>query len=218
MLCVITYKIALVRYSAQVVCAIPTTLTARQAVTAMKQTNQADIASSIAKHLKHLRNERGLSLDKVSALTGVSKAMLGQIERKESSPSIATLWKIATGLNTSFSSFISSTANSISPESDGFDDDPNMHIKTLFPFRDDKGFEMFELCLTHFHEQRSSAHQHGVTEHIHVLEGRLSVHSDGDWVALEAGEQYILNASSEHGYRDDVGRTRFIAVIHYPKT
>jgi len=216
MLCVITYKIALVRYNAQVVCEIPIYFATRQAVTVMKKTDQADIASSIATHLKFLRRERGLSLDKASVLTGVSKAMLGQIERKESSPSIATLWKIATGLNTSFSSFISSKAHAITPESDGFDDDPNMHIKTLFPFRDDKGFEMFELCLTHFHEQRSSAHQQGVTEHIHVLEGRLSVCSEGEWTAIEAGEQFILNADIEHGYRDDVGRTRFIAVIHYP--
>ncbi len=32
--------------------------------------------------------------------------MLGQIEREESSPTIATLWKIASGFETSFSSFI----------------------------------------------------------------------------------------------------------------
>jgi transcriptional regulator with XRE-family HTH domain len=29
--------------------------------------------------------------------------MLGQIERNESSPTVATLWKIATGLNVPFS-------------------------------------------------------------------------------------------------------------------
>ncbi len=38
--------------------------------------------------------------------TGVSKAMLGQIERNESSPTVATLWKITTGLNVPFSAFI----------------------------------------------------------------------------------------------------------------
>jgi transcriptional regulator with XRE-family HTH domain len=32
--------------------------------------------------------------------------MLGQIERNESSPTVATLWKIATGLNVPFSAFI----------------------------------------------------------------------------------------------------------------
>lgn len=32
--------------------------------------------------------------------------MLGQVERNESSPTVATLWKIATGLNVPFSAFI----------------------------------------------------------------------------------------------------------------
>ena len=46
----------------------------------------------IAQHLKALRKAQGLSLDSVAKLTGVSKAMLGQIERQESSPTISTLW------------------------------------------------------------------------------------------------------------------------------
>jgi len=56
------------------------------------------ISRSIAQHLQSVRKARGLSLDKTAQLTGVSKAMLGQIERGESSPTIATLWKIATVL------------------------------------------------------------------------------------------------------------------------
>ena len=49
--------------------------------------------------LKQLRQQRGWSLSRLAEATGVSKAMLGQIERNESSPTVATLWKIATGLN-----------------------------------------------------------------------------------------------------------------------
>ena len=70
-------------------------------------TQPSAISKSIAQHLQSVRKGRGLSLDKTAKLTGVSKAMLGQIERGESSPTIATLWKIATGLECSFSSFLS---------------------------------------------------------------------------------------------------------------
>src|SRR6476659_6616138 len=66
---------------------------------------------NIARTLKALRQERGWSLDKTAEETGVSKAMLGQIEREESSPTIATLWKIASGFNVSFSSFIEDTTS-----------------------------------------------------------------------------------------------------------
>src|SRR6202035_5891251 len=64
------------------------------------------IYNHISLTLKTLRRERGWSLDKAAEETGVSKAMLGQIERQESSPTIATLWKIESGFRTSFSSFI----------------------------------------------------------------------------------------------------------------
>ena len=40
--------------------------------------------AEIAQHLKSERKKKGLSLDKAAKLTGVSKAMLGQIEREES--------------------------------------------------------------------------------------------------------------------------------------
>ena len=56
--------------------------------------------------LRALRTGRAWSLDRAAQETGVSKAMLGQIERGESSPTIATLWKIASGFNTSLSSLI----------------------------------------------------------------------------------------------------------------
>ncbi|MEZ8384857.1 helix-turn-helix domain-containing protein, partial [Vibrio splendidus] len=44
-------------------------------------------------NLKRLRQEKGWSLDKTAKETGVSKAMLGQIERGESSPTVAKLWQ-----------------------------------------------------------------------------------------------------------------------------
>ena len=45
-----------------------------------------DLARHISVTLQLLRKQRGWSLDKTAAATGVSKAMLGQIERGESSP------------------------------------------------------------------------------------------------------------------------------------
>ncbi len=65
-----------------------------------------NLARFLSTTLKQLRQQRGWSLSRLAEATGVSKAMLGQIERNESSPTVATLWKIATGLNVPFSTFI----------------------------------------------------------------------------------------------------------------
>ncbi|HDJ1463214.1 TPA: helix-turn-helix transcriptional regulator, partial [Serratia rubidaea] len=64
------------------------------------------MSGHLAHTLKTLRRQRGWSLSQAAEQTGVSKAMLGQIEREESSPTVATLWKIATGFNVAFSAFL----------------------------------------------------------------------------------------------------------------
>lgn len=60
----------------------------------------------LAKNLKAFRESKKLSLERVAELTGVSKTMIGQIERGGSSPTITTIWKIANGLKISFTSLI----------------------------------------------------------------------------------------------------------------
>ena len=61
---------------------------------------------NIGQRLKAGRQSRNMTLDDVAELTGVSKPMLGQIERGQSSPTVNTLWKIATGMKIPFSSFL----------------------------------------------------------------------------------------------------------------
>ena len=68
------------------------------------------MSSMIAANLKRIRKEKKLSLDNAAEMTGVSKSMLGQIERGESSPTVATLWKIATGLHISFTALLEGQA------------------------------------------------------------------------------------------------------------
>ena len=65
-----------------------------------------NIGHIVAENLKRLREERKLSLDAVAKCSGVSKSMLGQIERGVTNPTISTLWKIANGLKISFTSLM----------------------------------------------------------------------------------------------------------------
>ena len=65
-----------------------------------------DNFTGIGTGLKEARNKLGLSLSDVSTVTGVSKIMLSQIERGESTPTIAILWKIANGLQVTYTSYI----------------------------------------------------------------------------------------------------------------
>ena len=183
-------------------------------------TDFSSVNQKIGQQLKAERAAKGWSLDKTAAATGVSKAMLGQIERGESSPTIATLWKIATGLCCSFSSFIAhpDTHQQVFSrhQGDTFTRDPDMQVKTLFAFNPQTRMEAFEITLTRQHEQRSSAHTRGVVEHIHVLSGSLDIQQGEHWYRVGTGEQFVLSADMPHAYKDTEGEVRFIDIICYP--
>lgn len=178
--------------------------------------DHTEFVSEIAQHLKTLRQNKGLSLDATAKLTGVSKAMLGQIERRESSPTIATLWKIASGLEVSFSAFFANTP-ALRTSEQSFPEDGNMRVKTLFPFQPDTRLEMFEITLTAHHEQLSSAHSVGVIEQIHVLHGELALFFDAKWHVFNTGESVRFFSDQPHGYRAISEQCVFQDVISYPK-
>ena len=56
------------------------------------------LEENIGSNLKRIRKAQKMSLDMLAKKTGVSKSMLGQIERGESSPTISTLGKIVEGI------------------------------------------------------------------------------------------------------------------------
>lgn len=179
-----------------------------------KNASTQALVHSIARHLKKTRDKQGLSLAATAQRTGVSKAMLGQIERLESSPTIATLWKIANGLNTSFSAFLAQSDDSHCRH--WVVDEEGMQIKTLFPYHPQTHIESFVITLTNFHQQTSSAHAIGVIEYIYVLEGELALLHDGVWQRLNAGDTVQFHGDQPHGYHAVSETCVFHNTIYYP--
>ncbi|HML28970.1 MAG TPA: helix-turn-helix transcriptional regulator, partial [Hyphomicrobium sp.] len=62
----------------------------------------------VGENLRQLRRKQGLSLEQLAAVSGVSRAMLGQIETGKSAPTINLLGRIAEALKVSVSGLISS--------------------------------------------------------------------------------------------------------------
>jgi transcriptional regulator with XRE-family HTH domain len=181
------------------------------------------INDHLARTLRALRRQRGWSLDRTAAETGVSKAMLGQIERGESSPTVATLWRIATGFATSLSTFIEPLPPAADPVlrvADALRQQPGgegMLVAPVFPYEPRFGFELFELTLLPGYERLSEAHAAGVTEHVLVIEGTLEVGLDGVWQPLARGAALRFAADRPHGYRNRSGQPAvFHNLIHYP--
>ena len=182
------------------------------------RTKVTDIYNRISLTLKALRKERGWSLDKAASETGVSKAMLGQIEREESSPTIATLWKIASGFNTPFSTLIADIDPAVEKPQHSTGKPEAIHpqenkikLFSLFPYDEVLHLEIFLIELMPGCEHYSSPHKSGVIEHVLVASGSLEILLDGSWKRLQKGEGLRFQANQPHGYRNN---SHEVAVIH----
>lgn len=164
-----------------------------------------DPTCNIGSVLKRVRFERGLTLEQASKLTKVSKAMLGQIERGESNPTISILWKISTGLKISFSEILGSETNNFKPISINdispvYESDGKMILYDVFPFNPISGFEYFYIKLLPGAEHISTPHQNSSEEYIVVTKGTIVVTVGDQIFELSAPSALKFKANRKHSY------------------
>ena len=57
-----------------------------------------ELTRAVGENIKRIRKTKKLSMERLAAESGVSRSMLGQIERGEANPSVAILGKLAAAL------------------------------------------------------------------------------------------------------------------------
>ncbi|ATH94961.1 XRE family transcriptional regulator [Bacillus glycinifermentans] len=180
------------------------------------------IEQQVAENVKRLRKIRNYSLDQLSALTGVSKGMLAQIEKGASSPTITTLWKIANGLQVSFTSLAEKPAgepaivrkSERAPVTAG---DDRYAAFPHFPFDQKKKFEIFYIELLPGCVHESEPHHGGIEEYVLVSKGTVAV-SCGDYSCeLREGDAMHFTANTVHKYENKTEQTATgYTLIYYP--
>lgn len=179
--------------------------------------------NAIGERLREIRINLNLSLDETAKLTGVSKPMLGQIERGQSVPTITTLWKIATGLKKPLSSFLDNRQTEydivniygVPPITE---DSGRMRAYTMFSYDPIRSMEMF--CIEFDSECRhaSDKHSDGVEEYIMVLSGKLQLVINGEEVVIEKDNAIRFRADVPHEYNNPFSETCTVYnIIYYPK-
>jgi transcriptional regulator with XRE-family HTH domain len=167
-----------------------------------------DLAPVVGANLRRLRTRRGLSLERLAQISGVSRAMLGQIELGQSAPTINVLWKIARALEVTFSALISARSQSgalvlRSSESKILTSkDRSFSSRALFPFDEPRRVEFYELRLAAGSVEDADAHPPGTTENLVVTAGTIEIDVGGDTHRLEAGDSILFEADTPHAYRN----------------
>ena len=168
----------------------------------------ADLAPVVGGNLRRLRTRRGLSLERLAQISGVSRAMLGQIELGQSAPTINVLWKIARALEVTFSALISQRTQSgalvlRSQESKLLTSkDRSFTSRALFPFDEPRRVEFYELHLSGGSIENADAHPPGTAENLVVTAGAVEIDVGGDTHKLETGDSILFEADTPHAYRN----------------
>ena len=176
----------------------------------------------IAKNLKAFREDKKLSLERVAELTGVSKTMIGQIERGESSPTITTIWKIANGLKISFTSLINNpqpdTKVILKSEVQTLSEDNGKYrIYPHFPFQEDRRFEIYSVEIEKGGFLSADSHREGTEEFLTVFDGELTVSVNDIEYTVRSGDSIKFKADRPHTYHNSGETlTRLSMTIYYP--
>jgi transcriptional regulator with XRE-family HTH domain len=167
-----------------------------------------DLTPTVGANLRRLRAKHGLSLDALARLSGVSRAMLGQIELQQSTPTINVLWKIARALNVPFSALIaqpsparvrvlSAAQAKVLSSRDG-----KFTSRALFPFDEPRRVEFYELHLAARTVEEAEPHPPGTVENLVVTNGNLEIHVGQERHALSTGDAIQFQADVPHQYRN----------------
>lgn len=164
---------------------------------------------SLADLVRHSRKKQGLTLEGLSALCGVSKSMLSQIERGAVNPTFTTVWNITRALGIELASIEGAReAAGAIQRIPGYaipsmgSADGKCRLRALNPLQTALAIEWYDFTAEPGGALISQAHQAGTVEHLTCLAGRLSVEAGGVTTTAVAGDTLRYRADRPHAIRN----------------
>lgn len=180
-----------------------------------------NLNSIISSNLKRLRGERKLSLSKLSELSGVSKVMLGQIERGESNPTINTIWKISKGLKVPYTYLIDEhISNAILVKKqdtiEQLSENGKYKVYNYFSINNKRNFELFTAALDVKSSYYSEGHGEKSEEYILIASGELILDTEDKQYILNKGDSIEFDSSKPHRYINNSDSiVEMVVINHY---
>lgn len=169
---------------------------------------ETDVAAALGRNLRRLRTRRGLSLERLARLSGVSRAMLGQIELGRSVPTILLLNKVARALEAPLTAFIAADGRSdvavlrrenarVLVSHDG-----GYRARPLTPGDAERRVDFQEVRLRPGAVDHPALRPSGALKNLAVAHGALELEVGGEAVRLNDGDAASFDAGRPHVVRN----------------
>jgi transcriptional regulator with XRE-family HTH domain len=167
------------------------------------------IIAGIGPKIRHLRQQKGLSLQKLSERSHVSAAAIQRIEREGMVPTIATLMKIAGALNRPVAYFVEEV-----PEARAAVFTPASDRSPVFTSKEGLDLEGISGPYGNFFvagaiatiapgaDSGESRMEHPGEELVHLLSGELHIEVDQERFTLQPGDSLHFRTDRPHCWRN----------------
>jgi XRE family transcriptional regulator, regulator of sulfur utilization len=174
----------------------------------------------VGQSLQGRRQALGMSLEDLARKSGVSKSMLSQIERNQTNPTVALVWRLSNALGVSMTDLLvagqqdvpvlellpaHATPSLTSP-------DGKCVLRILGPLETAGQFEWYELIVQSGGVLESQPHEPGSREHLTVLAGALEVQAADESTRVKHGETVRYAVDIAHAIRN-TGKATASAVL-----
>ena len=175
-------------------------------MTKPKTKKKTDIGPALGSAIQRLRKAYNMSLGDLSEQSGVAKSIISQIERNETNPTIGTVQRLSSALDTTLDAVLKAQDNT-----------PNIiehQTRSDIPILESEdglcrlaiigALNLVEKAQWYdFHAQKggvlsSQPHQPGTVEHLYVISGTLEIDSGGEKGIVKKGESIRFHGDKPH--------------------
>jgi transcriptional regulator with XRE-family HTH domain len=172
------------------------------------ETGALALSGQLGKTIQRLRKNYNLSLSELAEQSGVAKSIISQIERNETNPTLATIWRLSQALDVSIERFlVASDDDPIIDKSTKGDtpilvsDDGKIRLAIIGWLRTVEWLQWYDLQAEPGGTLDSDAHQRGSVETLSVLTGEFTVEVGGVTEIVRAGETLRYRCDRQHVIR-----------------
>jgi len=181
--------------------------------------SDSDAAPGIGNTIQRLRKAYNMSLGDLSEQSGVAKSIISQIERNETNPTIATVWRLSRALDVTMAEVLKADTRPNFLQHQTRYDIPILESQdglcrlAIFGALDLVEYmQWYDFTAEPGGVLESEPHQPGCTEHLYILEGEIEVTCNGEVKLAKAGEALRYRGDRPHRLRNS-GKTRARATM-----
>ncbi len=181
------------------------------------------LSGQLGKTIQRLRKAYNLSLSELAEQSGVAKSIISQIERNETNPTLATIWRLSQALDVSIERVLATSDEEPFIEKSTRGDTPilvsedgRVRLTIVGWIKTVEWLQWYELGAEPGGALDSDAHQRGSVESLSVSEGEFEVDVAGSVQRAKAGETLRYRCDRPHTVRcvgDAPGRAMMVVIL-----